>query len=250
LFGAKKGAYSGAVADSDGFIQAADGGTLFLDEVSEMSLGLQAKMLRVLQSHEFRRIGDDRDSRVDVRLVTATNRPLEEAVRVGRFREDLYYRINVFPLRLPPLRERPEDIPLLAHHFLVKHRGKLGKQVEGFTPAALARLRAHDFPGNVRELENRVHHALVLCQGGFIEPDDVQAGSGPARPRSAVDLSKPFRELKREVVEGFERDYVRALMEHHGGNLAAAARQAGMDRKNLWAFVRKYEIDLDRLRGR
>jgi two-component system, NtrC family, response regulator HydG len=250
LFGHVRGAFTDATRDREGLMAAADGGTLFLDEISEMSLALQAKMLRVLQSHEFRRIGDDHDMRVDVRLITATNRPLEEAVKVGLFRQDLYYRINVFPLRLPPLRERREDIPLLAQHFLVKHRARLGKRIERFSPAALSRLVAHDFPGNVRELENRVHHALVMAQGDVIEADDVQTGSGPARPPSPIDLGRTFKDLKREVVEGFERDYVRALLEHHGGNLAAAARQAGMDRKNLWAFVRKYAIDLDRLRRR
>jgi DNA-binding NtrC family response regulator len=250
LFGHVRGAFTDATRDREGLLAAADGGTLFLDEVSEMSLGLQARTLRVLQSHEFRRIGDDHDTRVDVRVLTATNRSLEEAVRLGQFREDLYYRINVFPLQLPPLRERREDIPLLAHHFLIKHRTRLGKRVERFSPAALARLAAYDFPGNVRELENRVHHALVLAQGDVIEADDIQVAGGPSRARVAMDIGRPFRDAKREVVEGFERDYIHALLEHHRGNLAAAARQAGMDRKNLWAFVRKYAIDVVRMRRR
>jgi DNA-binding NtrC family response regulator len=250
LFGHVRGAFTDASRDREGLVAAADGGTLFLDEIAEMPLGLQAKLLRVIQGHEFRRIGDDRDRRVDVRFITATNQHIEEAVRVGRFRQDLYYRINVFPLRLPPLRERREDIPLLAHHFLLKHRTKVGKRIEGFTPAALAKLAAHDYPGNVRELENRVHHALVMAQGEQIDRDDVQLGNGISPPLIEIDLSRPFRELKRQVVESFESEYVRALLDANHGNLAAAARQAGMDRKNLWSFVRKYDIDLDQLRHR
>ena len=249
LFGHVKGAFTDATKDREGLFSAADGGTLFLDEIGEMPLQLQVKILRVLQSQEFRRIGDDRDTRVDVRLITATNRDLEQAVKAGVFRQDLYYRINVFPMALPPLRERREDIAILAHHFLLKHRSKVGKRIEGFTPAALAKLAAYDFPGNVRELENKVHHALVLAQGESIEPHDIPLG-GTTAPLPSVDydLSRPFRDLKREVIEAFESEYVRALLRAHHGNLAAASRQAGMDRKNLWAFARKYRIDLKHLR--
>jgi DNA-binding NtrC family response regulator len=166
------------------------------------------------------------------------------------FRQDLYYRINVFPMRLPPLRERREDIALLAHHFLLKHRAKVGKRIEGFSPPAIARLSAYDYPGNVRELENLVHHALVLAQGDQIRPEDIQLSDIAPAPPQGIDISRPFRDVKREVVEGFERAYVMALLEAHEGNLAAAARQAGMDRKNLWALARKYDIDLETLRPR
>jgi DNA-binding NtrC family response regulator len=175
---------------------------------------------------------------------------LLDDVRVGRFREDLYYRIHVFPLHLPPLRERREDIPLLAQHFLLKLRARLGKRVEGFSPQALVRLANHDYPGNVRELENRVHHALVMAQGDIITADEIQPGVGMPGSRATIDLSRPFRDLKRDVVESFERDYTWAVLESSHGNLAAAARQSGMDRKNLWALVRKYEIDLSRFRRR
>ena len=248
LFGHVKGAFTDATKDREGLFSAADGGTLFLDEIGEMPLSLQVKILRVLQSQEFRRIGDDRDTKVDVRLITATNRDLEQAVAAGVFRQDLYYRINVFPMALPPLRDRREDIALLAHHFLLKHRTKVGKRIEGFTPPALAKLTAYDFPGNVRELENKVHHALVLAQGESIEPHDIHLGGGLPTPTLGYDLSRPFRELKREVVEAFESEYVRNLLRAHHGNLAAASRQAGMDRKNLWAFARKYRINLKHLR--
>ena len=248
LFGHVKGAFTDASKDREGLLAAADGGTLFLDEIGEMPPSLQVKLLRVLQSQEFRRIGDDRDVRVDVRVITATNRDLEKGVQSGAFRQDLYYRINVFPLTMPPLRDRKDDIPLLAHHFLLKHRTKVGKRIEGFTPTALAKLTAYDFPGNVRELENKVHHALVLAQGESIEPQDIQISGALALPTHGFDLTRPFRDLKREVVETFESEYVRALLAAHRGNLAAASRQAGMDRKNLWAFARKYRINLKLLR--
>jgi two-component system, NtrC family, response regulator AtoC len=250
LFGHVKGAFTDATRDREGLFAAANTGTLFLDEIGEMPLALQVKLLRVLQSQEFRRIGDDRDSKVDVRLITATNRDLEKAVAAGVFRQDLYYRIHVFPLRLPPLRERREDLALLAHHFLLKHRAKVGKRVEGFTPEALSKLGDYDFPGNVRELENKVHHALVMAQGEHIRPEDIQLGNPGSAPLTRLDLARPFRDLKKDVVEAFEREYTRELLEAHGGNLAAAARQAGMDRKNLWALAKKYGIDLENFRTR
>ncbi|RMH40309.1 MAG: sigma-54-dependent Fis family transcriptional regulator [Deltaproteobacteria bacterium] len=249
LFGHVKGAFTDATKDREGLFAAAHTGTLFLDEIGEMPLSLQVKLLRVLQSQEFRRIGDDRDTKVDVRLITATNRDLEQAVAAGVFRQDLYYRINVFPLHLPPLRERAEDIPLLAHHFLLKHRAKVAKRVEGFTPEAMAKLCAYDFPGNVRELENTVHHALVMAQSEYIAPEDVRVTPSRAPARSGIDLSRPFRDLKREVVARFERAYTEEVLAAHQGNIAAAARTAGMDRKNLWALVKKYGIDVDAYRA-
>jgi DNA-binding NtrC family response regulator len=249
LFGHVKGAFTDANRDREGLFSAADGGTLFLDEIGEMPLVLQAKILRVLQSREFRRIGDDRDTQVDVRVITATNRDLEQAVASGVFRQDLFYRINVFPLVLPPLRKRPEDIPLLAHHFLLKHRTRVGKSVEGFTPQAISKLRLYDFPGNVRELENKVHQALVMAQGDHILPGDLQLGDVDAASHDGdIDLSRPFRDLKKEVVEAFERRYTLELLRAHGGNVAAASRQAGMDRKNLWTLAKKYDIDLESIR--
>jgi DNA-binding NtrC family response regulator len=249
LFGHVKGAFTDATRDREGLFSQADTGTLFLDEIGEMMPALQAKLLRVLQSQDFRRIGDDHDQHVDVRVITATNRDLEKAVAAGTFRQDLYYRINVFPLHLPPLRERREDVPLLAHHFLLKHRVKVGKRIEGFTPAALARLVSYDFPGNVRELENKVHHALVMAQGPFIERDDVAIAAPTAVVTPRLELTRPFRDLKQEMIEGFERDYVGELLRSNRGNLAAAARQAGMDRKNLWAMAKKYGIDVEGFRA-
>jgi len=250
LFGHVKGSFTDATKDREGLFAAAHTGTLFLDEIGEMPLALQVKLLRVLQSQEFRRIGDDKDTRVDVRLITATNRDLEQAVAAGVFRQDLFYRINVFPLALPPLRERREDIPLLAHHFLLKHRAKVGKHVEGFTPEAMTKLCSYDFPGNVRELENTVHHALVMVQRDQIYPEEVRVRGNPGAASTRLDLSKRFRELKRAVVESFEREYAEEILRLHGGNIAAAARQAGIDRKNLWSLVKKYGIDVDSFRRR
>jgi DNA-binding NtrC family response regulator len=244
LFGHVKGAFTDASKDREGLFAAAEGGSLFLDEIGELPPALQVKLLRVLQSQEFRRIGDDQDRRADVRVITATNRDLDKAVAAGAFRQDLFYRVHVFPLVIAPLRDRREDIPLLAQHFLLKNRARVGKRVDGFTPAAMAKLIAYGWPGNVRELENKVHHALVLAHADHIEPDDVQLELPRGTPGAALDVERPFRELKREVVEAFERDYTRELLRKHAGNLAAAARAARVDRKNLWSLVKKHRIDL------
>ena len=247
LFGHVRGAFTDATRDREGLLAAAHTGTLFLDEIGELPLPLQAKLLRVLQSQEFRRIGDDEDRRVDVRIVTATNRELDQLVASGAFRQDLYYRINVFPMHLPPLRERPEDIALLVHHFINKYRGRIGKAIDGVAPAALARFAAYDFPGNVRELENKVHQAMVVAAGPVIEDADV------ALPRGRVqtvrpDVERPFRELKQETIDAFEIQYLTELLRVHKGNLAQAARAAGMDRKNLWALVERHGLDRTRFK--
>jgi transcriptional regulator with GAF, ATPase, and Fis domain len=242
-----RGAFTDATRDRDGLLAAAHTGTLFLDEIGELPLPLQAKLLRVLQSQEFRRIGDDQDRRVDVRIVTATNRDLEQLVAGGSFRQDLYYRINVFPLHLPPLRERPEDVALLVQHFINKYRGRLGKACDGISPEALARFLAYDFPGNVRELENKVHQAMVMATGPIIEDADVALPVGRAGG-GRVDLSRPFRELKQEAIDAFETQYLTELLRAHHGNLARAARTAGMDRKNLWALVARHGLDRARFK--
>jgi DNA-binding NtrC family response regulator len=246
LFGHVRGAFTDATRDREGLLAAAHTGTLFLDEIGELPVPLQAKLLRVLQSQEFRRIGDDQDRRVDVRIVTATNRDLEQMVARGGFRQDLYYRINVFPLRLPPLRERPEDIALLVHHFIHKYRGRLGKNCQGVSPAALARFCAYDFPGNVRELENKVHQAMVMTSGPLIDEQDITLPD--TRAGGSIDATRPFRELKQSVIDAFETQYLTELLRLHHGNLAQAARAAGMDRKNLWALVERHGLDRGRFK--
>ncbi len=247
LFGHVRGAFTDATRDREGLLAAAHTGTVFIDEIGELALALQAKLLRVLQSQEFRRIGDDHDRRVDVRILTATNRDLDQLVATGSFRQDLYYRINVFPLHLPPLRERPEDIAMLVHHFVNKYRARLGKPLEGISPAALARFASYDFPGNVRELENKVHQAMVVASGPVIEEADVTLpASQPGTMR--VDASRPFREVKQETIDAFERGYLTELLRVHRGNLAQAARASGMDRKNLWALVERHGLDREQFK--
>ncbi len=243
LFGHVRGAFTDATRDREGLLGAAHTGTLFLDEIGELPLPLQAKLLRVLQSQEFRRIGDDHDRRVDVRIITATNRDLEQLVATGGFRKDLYYRINVFPLHMPALRERRDDIALLVHHFVQKYRARLGKPIDGLSPGALARLSAYDFPGNVRELENKIHQAMVIAAGPMIEVDDVALPPVGQPGAPSVDVDRPFRELKQEVIDTFERGYLTELLAAHRGNLAQAARAAGMDRKNLWSLVERHGLD-------
>ena len=247
LFGHVRGAFTDASHDRQGLVQAADTGTLFLDEIGEMSPGLQVKLLRFLQSHELRRLGDDKTIKVDVRVLTATNRDLELAVREGRFREDLYYRINVFPLRLAPLRERQDDIPILAQHFLLRHRERVGKRVSGFTSAAIDKLATHPWPGNVRELENRIHHALVLAQENLIDAIDLDLDGG-GRRAAVSGLTRRYGEAKRAVIDEFDLAYVREALRRAEGNLAAAARASGMDRKNFWALVKKTGVIADDFR--
>jgi len=247
LFGHVRGAFTDATRDREGLVAAAHPGTLFLDEIGELPLALQSKLLRVLQSQEFRRIGDDQDRRVDVRILTATNRDLDQLVARGSFRQDLYYRINVFPMRLPPLRERPDDIALLVHHFIAKYRGRLGKPIDGISHEALRRFASYDFPGNVRELENKVHQAMVVAAGPTITEADVALPAGRAAT-AGPDISRPFRELKREAIDGFERAYLTELLRAHHGNLAKAARAASMDRKNLWALVVRHGLDREQFK--
>jgi two-component system, NtrC family, response regulator AtoC len=239
LFGHVKGAFTDATRDREGLIAAAAGGTLFLDEIGELPLQVQAKLLRFLQSHDIRRIGDDTDRHIDVRVVTATNRDLERAIVDGSFREDLYYRIAVFALRLPPLRERRNDIPLLVHHVIGRLQHRLGKSSVGISSAAMAALANYPFPGNIRELENKLHHALVVAAGPMIEANDLGLSSVSLTGHN-FDLHRPFRDLKNEAVAKFERAYIEELLASTGGNIAEAARRAGIDRKNIWALLKRY----------
>jgi DNA-binding NtrC family response regulator len=247
LFGHEAGAYTGADRKATGLLAEADGGTAFIDEIGDMPIALQSKLLRFLQTKEFRRVGGSRQTRVDVRVVAATNRELEADVAKGRFRQDLFYRINVFPIRLPPLRDRREDIPLLADHFL-----RMGKDstrpIEGFTPEALAALAAHDWPGNVRQLENVVRRMVVMAKGPRIGLSECHAVLGGAPPAIAQDLAvEPFHRARADAIERFERAYLGGLLQAAGHNVAAAARRAGLDRKNLWLKLKRYGIARARL---
>lgn len=227
LFGYKRGAFTGAVQDRKGLFEVADGGTLFLDEISEMSPMLQVKLLQILQDGRFRRVGDNEYRQVDVRIIAATNKNLPAEIQQGRFRQDLYYRINVFPIYLPPLRERTEDIPLLAEHCLKKKQRKLKILVHGFSEKALQALCDYDYPGNVRELENLVERALILSTGHHIEP-------GEWLPVSMIDTGNRSRLEKMEQAE------IRRLLELHQGNLSLVAKDLGISRTTLWRRMKDY----------
>ncbi len=199
LFGYKKGAFTGANTDKKGLIELADSGTLFLDEIGELPLGLQVKLLRFLQEREIMRLGDNRPIKVDVRIIAATHRNLAEEVREGRFREDLYYRLNVIEINIPPLRERKKDIPLLAHYFLKKFSRKMEKTVNGFQPAALEKLIAYPWPGNVRELENAIERAVILASQPLITEEDVILNSISESP--GIEAGMTLEEVSRVLLE-------------------------------------------------
>ena len=237
LFGHERGAFTGAVDRRTGKVEAADGGTLFLDEVGEIPVSLQAKLLRFLQEREFERLGSNRPIRVDVRLVAATNRDLEKAIKEGTFREDLYYRLNVIALHLPPLRERREDIPLLASHFAAMTGQRLGRSVAGFTPEARACLIRYDWPGNVRELGNAVERAIVLGEGGLIRPEDlpetILEGGGVA----AVSLGK-YHDILHET----KKRLIRAAIAEAGGNITRAAALLDLQPTYLHRLIRNLDL--------
>lgn len=237
LFGHVKGAYTGADQSKRGLLQQADGGTLFLDEIAEIPLALQVKFLRVLQEHEFTPLGAEKSAKVDFRLIAATNQDLRQAVGEGRFREDLYYRIHVIPISLPPLRERPEDIPLLAHHFMQHFSHVLGKDLRGLAPEALQYLMLYEWPGNIRELMNVIERAVVLATCSLITPDLLLLGSQPARPSSTELLS-----LK-EAREGFERAYLIQVLTSTRGNVSQAAALARKHRGDFYKLLRKYGLE-------
>jgi transcriptional regulator with GAF, ATPase, and Fis domain len=246
LFGHVRGAFTGAVADAIGKFEAAHGGTIFLDEVGDMSAALQAKLLRTLQEGEIQPVGSPRARRVDVRVVCATNRDLEELVRAGRFRQDLFFRLNVVALRLPPLRERREDLETLARHFLERDARDLRRPLAGFAPEALERLRAYDWPGNVRELRNAVRYAALLAPGPLVREADlpdflrgIEAGAFPAEPpRTARELARA-KKLAREAVE---RAFLVEALRRAGGSVTRAAALTGVHRTRLAQLARRYGI--------
>jgi transcriptional regulator with PAS, ATPase and Fis domain len=236
LFGYTRGAHSTANADRQGLFVEANGGTLFLDEIAELPLPLQPKLLRVLQDGEVRPLGTNRAERVDVRVIAATNRDLERALREGRFREDLYYRLNVIQLHLPPLRGRQEDVLALADHFLARSAARSGKTVTGWRESAKKLLLAYHWPGNVRELENVVEHAVALAESELIGPDDLPRAM---QERKGGDL------LANAVAQGLtldqlEREYIERVLDLEGGNKTRAAQRLGLDRKTLYRMLEEY----------
>ena len=260
LFGHEKGAFTGADRRKEGKFRQADGGSLFLDEVSEMSLAMQVKLLRVVQEREITRVGGEEVIRVDVRLIAATNRNLLKEIEAGRFREDLFYRINVVTLHVPPLRERPEDIPLLAQDFLEKFSEKNHKRIKGFTPQAMDRLLRHPWPGNVRELMNAVERGVVLSRGEYLDETELSilmpergegiAASGswgpasfsPQSPSGIPSAAETAPGPEKGSLETVEKETILRTLDAAGGNKSEAARRLGITRRTLHQKLRKYGV--------
>jgi DNA-binding NtrC family response regulator len=240
LFGHVKGAFTGAIAHKRGLFEESDGGSLFLDEIGELNLELQVKLLRVIQEHEIRRVGDTRTISVDVRLIAATNRDLVRAVKEGLFREDLYYRLNVIPITLPDLKARAEDIPVLATHFLTKYGQEADPPIDGISKEALRLLLEYDWPGNVRELENVIERAVILGHGPQILPEDLPAHLHTKQTpvphyTKAVGAHRP-------TLEELERDYIATILRETRWHQMQAAHILGIDRRTLYRKIRTYEL--------
>jgi two-component system response regulator HydG len=241
LFGHERGAFTGAHRQRDGRFHQAHGGTLFLDEVSEMSLAMQAKLLRVLQDGEITRVGGEGVTVVEVRVIAATNRDLVRAIEAGSFREDLYYRLNVVTLHLPALRERREDIPLLAKHFYEMFARKNHKRIKGFTPQAMDRLQRYSWPGNVRELMNAIERAVVLTRSEYLTEQELPPLTGE-EPEGEGDTSNGRQVPADMPLEEVERETIMRTLESAGGNKSEAARRLGITRKTLRKKLKNYGV--------
>jgi Nif-specific regulatory protein len=244
LFGYEPGAFTDARTQKKGRFELANGGTLFLDEVGELSLATQVKLLRVLQEREFERLGGTSPIKVNVRLIAATNKDLEAAVKEGSFREDLYYRLNVYSIYLPPLRERRPDIPLLADHFVEKHAASAGKDVRRIATSAIDMLMSYHWPGNVRELENCIERAVLVCEAGVIHAHHLP----PTLQTAEVSGTLPRRSLT-EAVDAYEKDLIQDALKSARGNKAKAARLLDTTERILAYAVRKHDVDPARFRG-
>ena len=243
LFGHEKGAFTGAIRQRIGRFELADGGTVFLDEIGEMSMPVQLKLLRVLQEREVERVGGNQTIKTDVRVIAASNKDLQRAMRDKLFREDLFYRLNVVPIKIPPLRDRLDDVPLLAAHFLKKYAEKNAKDIRSIAPDVLAALCRYRYPGNVRELENIIERAVIMEKGDTIR-QAVLKQEGAANPEFSTlgeDLL-PFRKVKDEVIERFEREYLVRVLRLFDGNLSKASRHAGMTIKNFHEKMARYGL--------
>lgn len=234
LFGHEKGAFTDAVTQKKGKFELAHGGTLFLDEIGDISPKLQLNLLRVLQEKEFTRVGGTKPIRVDVRIIAATNRDLKKAVEEGKFRDDLYYRLNVISIQIPPLRERKEDIPLLVHRFIEKFNIELGKRVEKISEEALKTLMKYDWPGNVRELENVIERAMVITKGTLIKPEDIQISAEPSKEIRVEGEDRSLRAV--------ERAHIQRVLEENDWNIQRSAQILGIDRVTLYKKIKKYGL--------
>ena len=253
LFGYKKGAFTHATQNKTGLFQEADGGTIFLDEIGDVSPAIQTKLLRVLQEREIKPLGDTRSVRVDVRIIASTNQDLKAKIREGTFREDFFYRLNVLPVHLPPLRDRPGDIALIAEHLLRKHRSRLNEPRKTFSPEFIDHLRSRQWEGNVRELENIIIQSILFSSGEQIGPEALRKAPGDAPVQEACgrpDVAHlPYREAKEVVLQAFNADYIGGLLRETGGNVTRAAGKCGLERQSLQQIMRRYEISAEDYRS-
>ena len=242
LFGYRRGAFTHATQDKKGLFLEAQGGTIYLDEIGEISPTLQTKLLRVLQEKEIRPLGQTSTLKVDVRIIASTNQYLERRIKENLFREDLFYRLNVVSLRLPPLRERPEDIPLLAQHFLERYCKEFHKPLKTISPGLMSRFMSHYWKGNVRELENVVSRCVLLAPGAEVRLEDIDWASSPDRDClvSSEVIGLTYKEAKSRVLEQFHREYLTGLLSRHNGNVTRAARDCGLERQSLQQVMRRY----------
>ncbi len=248
LFGHVKGAFTGAVADKMGLLELADGGSVFLDEIADLPLSLQARLLRVIEEGEVRPVGGTRSKKIDVRFIAATNQDLEARVERGEFRKDLFYRLNVVTMRVPPLRDRLEDIPLLARHFLVQFAREFGKAVADLHPSAVTELVAYKWPGNIRELRNVIERAVMLCTGDRLTSKELapllpsaSEGSAAADGLSGEEhLRLPYSEAKEKILEAFTLRYIKGKLAAHGGNVTRAAQDSGVPRQHFQQIMKRY----------
>jgi len=246
LFGHVKGAYTGAVKDRTGRFEEAQGGTVFLDEIGELSQLIQVKLLRVLQEREIERVGESKKRKIDIRVITATHQDLFQRVREGHFREDLYYRLKVFPINLPSLHERKEDVPLLVNHFIGIMNGKTGKNIKNLSQSAMQLFMDYHWPGNVRELENAIEHAFVLCNHDQIEPNNLPIEMRQIESVEILPESPPKTPKKRNTQNSLSKEALLALLEEYNWNKKDVGRHLGVSHTAIWKYMKKWEIPLKR----
>lgn len=249
LFGHVKGSFTGAIRDKKGLVAEADGGTLFLDEIGDLSVGMQVKLLRLLQEGQYKPVGSNAIQKADIRFITATNRNLSELIKRGEFREDLFYRLNVINIHLPPLRERMEDIPVLATHFTEKYCVIHAKKVKGLSPGGMNHLMRREWPGNIRELENVIERGVIMATGDVLQeqdlaPTDAFPSTGTVAPPATGDFfAMPLKEAKDRLIEEFQAQYIAKALARHGGNVSQAARDSGVKRQYLHRLMRDTNLD-------
>jgi len=246
LFGHVRGAFTGAVRDRIGRFEEATGGTIFLDEIGEISPFIQVKLLRVLQEREIERVGESQKRTIDIRVIAASNKDLYDLVKSGHFREDLYYRLKVFPIHIPPLRKRREDIPLLASHFIQRQNEKTGKRIQGILPSAMRILMDYHWPGNVRELENAIEHAFVLCVGDQIDLFDLPVEIRQVPYQTAAFKPRDSLSGRANVNAALSRDLLMEILRECDWNKAEAGRRVGVSRTAIWKYMKKWDIPLER----